>query len=79
MSKSTDLPDRITKAGQNFNYAVWTPNTVVQLCNVPWSNDYRDIVNFKTDNDVKTFLDKFAGPSTVETMSRICARTLPFV
>ena len=65
MSKSTDLPDRITKAGQNFNYAVWTPNTVVQLCNVPWSNDYRDIVNFKTDNDVKTFLDKFAGPSTV--------------
>jgi hypothetical protein len=48
MSKITD-PANTYDFGQGFNYAVWTPNTVVTMCNVPWNNDYRDIVEFPTD------------------------------
>jgi len=29
--------------GTNFNYAVWSPGTEINLVNVPWNNDYRDI------------------------------------
>jgi len=32
--------------GHEFNYGVWTPDTIVDMVNVPWNNDYRDIVRF---------------------------------
>lgn len=32
--------------GLDFNYSVWTPNTVAQFCNVPWDMSYRDVVLF---------------------------------
>lgn len=31
-----------------FDYSVWTPNTKVLLCQVPWDNSYRDVVMFST-------------------------------
>lgn len=32
--------------GLDFNYAVWAKDTRISLINVPWNNDYRDIVRF---------------------------------
>ena len=32
--------------GLEFNYGLWTQGTTVTLVNVPWNNDYRDIVKF---------------------------------
>ena len=34
-----------------FNYSVWTPNTEVNLCNVPWDASYRDVVRFNDDGE----------------------------
>lgn len=41
-----------------FDYSVWTPNTTIQLCNVPWDSSYRDIVKFA---DANTRDDYFAS------------------
>lgn len=44
-SKMRELPnDR--DFGLAFDYSVWTANSSVSLHNVPWNNDYRDIVRF---------------------------------
>lgn len=32
------------------NYAVWTPDSEITLTNVPWDNNYRDIVRFPSAN-----------------------------
>lgn len=45
----TDQANNPYDFGQDFNYAVWTENTVVTLTNVPWNNDYRDVCNFPSD------------------------------
>lgn len=49
--------------GTTFNYAVWTPNTVVKLCNVPWNSDYRDIVRFSDHATLESYIDNISGPS----------------
>lgn len=41
----------------NFNYAAWTAGTVATLCNVPWNSDYKDVVRFKTQNDLNAYLN----------------------
>ena len=37
-------------AGLSFNYANWTAETVLSFVNVPWNNDYRDVVHFPGAN-----------------------------
>jgi hypothetical protein len=50
------MPNQITgapvpyDAGLSFNYANWTAQTVLSLVNVPWNNDYRDVVYFPGAN-----------------------------
>jgi hypothetical protein len=39
------------------NYAVWTPDTEIVLTNVPWDNNYRDIVKFKDRAELNKFID----------------------
>lgn len=46
--------------GTQFNYAVWTPATTLDLVNVPWNNDYRDIVKF----DNRAALDAYINGLT---------------
>ncbi len=41
-----DAPNDIYEYKNMFNYSVWTPNTTVTLCNVPWDGAYRDVVRF---------------------------------
>lgn len=42
-------------AGLDFSYAQWTADTEITLTNVPWDNDYRDIVKF----DSQAALDRY--------------------
>lgn len=56
-----ELPNP-TDFGTTFNYNVWTPNTQIQLSNVPWNNDYRDVVEYETNAALDAFLDASAGP-----------------
>lgn len=41
-----------------FDYSLWTPNTAVMLCSVPWDNSYRDIVRF---DDAQAKAEYFAN------------------
>lgn len=45
------LPENIYEYGNRFNYSVWTPNTAVLMCNVPWDSSYRDVVRFDSDEE----------------------------
>lgn len=56
--------------GDEFSYAVWTPGTKVTLTNVPWSADYRDIVDFPTENDLNNYLSR-GGNSYSMTFDRV--------
>lgn len=49
--------------GQDFNYAVWSPNSTLSFHNVPWNNDYRDIVYYPTQSALDAYLDTVKGPS----------------
>lgn len=40
-----------------FNYEVWSANTSITLTNVPWNNDYRDVVSFKTTDLLNQYID----------------------
>lgn len=43
--------------GYDFNYALWTEGTEVSLVNVPWNNDYRDVVKFDNKAALNTYID----------------------
>lgn len=51
MAEFPGLTENIYEYENRFNYSVWTPNTRVVLCSVPWDSSYRDIVRFDTDAD----------------------------
>lgn len=44
-------------AGDDFNYAVWTANTEITLCNVPWDSAYRDVWQPDTLTELNAFID----------------------
>ena len=44
--------------GTDFNYSLWTPGTEISLVNVPWNNDYRDVVRFENQMHSQT-LDEY--------------------
>lgn len=50
--------------GLEFNYALWTPGTTITLCNVPWNNDYRDIVSPAFLKTLDTYIDNSVAPQT---------------
>lgn len=62
MSQMHDIPDE-SDFGHDFNYALWTAGTTVQLCNVPWNSDYRDIVRFDSQDALDSYLVEQTGPS----------------
>ena len=57
-----DLPPE-TDAGLDFNYAVWSPNTVVTMTNVRWNSDYRDVVRFERQELLDSYIDNSSGPT----------------
>lgn len=57
MSAITTPPASAPNHGLEFNYALWTQNTSITLVNVPWNNDYRDIVKFANKTALNTYID----------------------
>lgn len=51
--------------GYDFNYALWTAETRVSLVNVPWNNDYRDVVKFADRDALNTYIDNRETPEVV--------------
>lgn len=83
---TTDYPSNeignlpgVASFGNAFSYAAWTPGTTVMLCNVPWNNDYRDIVHYESKAALNTYLDTAArtGPKiTIDKMTH-CRMGMP--
>lgn len=63
MAEFPNLPDDIYQYQNQFNYSVWTPDTVVTCCNVPWDGSYRDIVRFDSDQAREEYFSSLAGYS----------------
>lgn len=51
-------------SGLDFNYAVWTASTDITLTNVPWDNNYRDVVGFASANALNQYIDGRASTNT---------------
>ena len=64
MNQINDKPNQYD-FGLDFNYAVWTPNTRLTLVNVPWNNDYRDIVRFENKKAVNDYIDSIENSGIV--------------
>jgi len=61
MARLNDVPNGVSDAGLEFNYAVWGPGTTATLCNVPWNSDYRDIVKFASQQALDDYLTQNSG------------------
>lgn len=57
----SDLPTP-KNFGLDFNYASWSANTELTMCNVPWNNDYRDVVRFSNQGALDSYLEGVSGP-----------------
>jgi len=66
MNQITNPPNQYD-FGLEFNYAVWTQNTRITLCNVPWNNDYRDIVSFGTRDALNAYINGIENAGIVLT------------
>lgn len=60
MNQITDPPIK-SDFGHDFDYAVWGPDTRITLTNVPWNNDYRDVVSYPTTAALNEYIDSMAG------------------
>ena len=56
-------------AGLSFDYSVWTANTQITLTNVPWDNNYRDIVKFPSHAELNTYIDSRITENVIMTNS----------
>ena len=57
------VPFEVTRAGLDFNYAVWSPGTRIRLCKVSWDSEYRNIVDFGGHEKLKEYLAESARES----------------
>lgn len=65
--------------GMDFDYAVWTANTNITLTNVPWNNDYRDVVSFATTNDLNAYIDSSVSQNVTIANSMYAKANEPIV
>ena len=63
MGNFDSLPPQEFTFGDDFNYQKWTANTEITLCNVPWANDYRDVVYFDSTDRLDNYLLHHSGPT----------------
>lgn len=57
MSNQYDEPN-IYDFGLDFNYALWTEKSTITLVNVPWNNDYRDVVRFDDTAALNAYINR---------------------
>lgn len=65
--------------GYDFDYAVWSANTNITLTNVPWNNDYRDVVSFKSTDDLNRYIDRSNTQNVRITNSQYAKANEPIV
>jgi len=53
MVNMKDMPRAV-----DANYAVWSADSVITLTNVPWDNNYRDIVKYADQKALNAYIDK---------------------
>lgn len=56
MNQITNVPKSVSKAGYEFNYALWTAGTTITLVNTPWDALYRDVVQYGP-GELDTWID----------------------
>lgn len=64
MNQIQDPANDNYNSGLDFNYSVWTANTDITLTNVPWDNNYRDVVAFESTNALNNYIDRQASENT---------------
>lgn len=78
LDDATSFPDTDTRVyGQyrnDFDYNVWTPNTVIKLCRVNWYDDYHDVVKFPDDIARDTWFNELEGETVKLTTNMYIAR-----
>ena len=78
LDDATSFPGTDTRVyGQyrnDFDYNVWTPNTIIKLCRVNWYDDYHDVVKFTDDIARDTWFDKLDGETVKLTTNMYIAR-----
>src|SRR6187551_590172 len=57
MGTGIDGPPNVYTAGSDFDYSVWTAGTQIDLVNVNWNNDYRDVVKFANKESLNTYIN----------------------
>lgn len=57
MGTGLDGQPNVYTAGSDFDYSVWTAGTQVDLVNVNWNNDYRDVVKFASKDALNSHID----------------------
>lgn len=78
LQNATAFPDTDTRVYEQyrniFDYNVWTPNTVIKLCRVNWSDDYHDVVKFTDDATRNEWFDNLDGETVKLTTNMYIAR-----
>lgn len=59
----------------NFDYTRWSEKTRVKLVNVIWNSDYKDVVDFETDEARDKYFDSIEDSFSIELMQ--AARIVP--
>lgn len=59
----------------NFDYTRWSEKTRVKLVNVIWNSDYKDVVDFETDEARDKYFDSIEDGFSIELMQ--AARIVP--
>ena len=52
-------------AGDDFNYEVWTADSELTLCNVPWDAVYKDVVFFESTTKLNEYIDAKGDTTTI--------------
>lgn len=74
MAYITDPANQTPTFGWSFNYESWIPETVITLCNVPWNNDFRDVVKFASRNALNQYIDAMENANEkIENLSPVKA------
>lgn len=60
-----------------FTPSTWPVNTKLTLCNVPWDNDYRDVVRFDTATARDNYFSSLGGKRVVTEHATFCKPNEP--
>lgn len=52
-------------AGDDFNYEVWTANSELTLCNVPWDAVYKDVWGAESTDALNEYIDERGDSTTI--------------